>query len=177
MSKTATVMLALVLGGCGGPAVSAGPVEGPDKGPIPPWEIVLVRSLTIDVGGCTSLEHMDKEVHVAPQGITIYVAHYKEGEADPASVPKKLISTIPPDDEPARTIIATVYEEGYYRYAEHPTFSLPGAEPKTGCGDEHETVTVTTPSTTGIITLSNDPFLPPPTGTALAIYDLVTMDL
>jgi hypothetical protein len=123
---------------------------------------------------------MDNEVHIAPQGINSYATHYKPGdptgpmgEPAPPGIEKKLVSTIPPDEEPARSIIEAVEARGYYSYAEHVTHSVP-ADPEAGCSEEVESITVITPSNTGIITVEHGGQAGPLDGDARAIYELVT---
>jgi hypothetical protein len=135
-----------------------------------PWEIIYTRSLTTDTGDCSNLEHMDTEMHIAPQGINVYALHYTENNIENAT--KKLVRTVFPEDEPAATLIKTVEANRYYEFKEHATYAL-GPNPPDDCSDESESVTILTPATTAIVNLEFGPENPPPEGVFLEIYELL----
>lgn len=141
---------------------------------MPPWEIVFTRSIVTDLGDCKSLEHMDKEVHVSPQGVTVYVSHYTDADSAPST--KKLISTIPSDQEPARSVIDAIVAQGLWQHDEHATYRL-DAEVTDDCSKESEVITIETPSKTGILEFVPAPEHPDPSGKALEIYSLIKDNL
>ena len=142
--------------------------------PIPTWEIVLTRTIATDPGDCQP-EYMDTAAHISAKGIFVYAMHYKDLEGDglpPADLERKLVREVAPDEEPAKTIIATVNAKKYFQYVEHPTYSI-GAPLPEDCSKESATIHVETPSSTGIITLVQEPSLPQPEGMAAEIYELL----
>lgn len=190
MRCLSALALLVVAGGCSGSAAQSDVNDAKDevdkgKGQIvgpEPWEIIYVRSMTTGTGDCTNPERMDKEVHIAPQGVTVYLTHYADaglvpmGEPAPTGVDRKLMSTILPDQDPARTIIEVVEENRYYDHVEHSTYAL-SPQVQDACSMEVEAITITLPDKTGIITFVHGPDHDPPSGVALEIYKLLTDNL
>lgn len=180
MRALLTATIFTLLAGCG-PRSGPEPVDPGDDPPdvyvppenMPPWEIVYTRSIATDVGDC-KLEYMDREVHVAPQGVNVYVAHYTDPD-DPSSE-KKLITTIPADEEPARSVIDTVVAKGYWQLDDHATYQL-FAEAPEGCSQESATIVITTPSKTGILKFVTGPDHPPAAGAAMELHTLLEQKL
>jgi hypothetical protein len=180
--RVRTIVTVLLLAGCSGavrvgsdePSGRSGPPSGQES---PPWEIVYVKSTSIDVGGCATFENMRKEAHLTPRGVTVYVETWtgSAGDSVPEDVEQKLVRSVPPGEEPARTLIATIDTEGHHALTEHATYSV--GEPATGCSTVSESITVLTPSTTAIFTFEHGGGTAAPPPRVQALYDLVTAHL
>lgn len=186
MRRLAMLALVVTIGGCSGPGSQTdvdepGKVDkgkGQIKGP-PPWEIVWVRSITVDPGDCQNLERMDTEVHVAAQGINIYASHYTGSQAEVAkaelstsAVKKKLVGTHGPETEPARTLIEEIEKHRYYDYVGHATYALE-SDPPEGCSDEAQSITILMPGSTSIINFEHGTDAGPAEGMVRDLYDLL----
>ncbi|MBX7152619.1 hypothetical protein K1X84_13340 [bacterium] len=137
------------------------------------WEIIYSSYAAADVGNCHDITYSISEIHISASGIKQYGISYKKIKLSNPPKPK-LIGTISPQKEPAKSVIRLILENGFHHYSKSGSYSF-DSYLMDDCSSFDENIEIRNGELKASLNFQSG-YHPLPNDSAMKLYRLAKMD-